>query len=122
MRRTLFTEEHRLFRDAFRHFVEKEVVPYYEQWEKDGIVSREMWLKAGQQGFLGMSVPEEYGGAGIDDFSYSAIQDPVHVNDLNATILHCMGIDHRRFSFKFQGLDQRLTGVEEQHVVKQLLA
>jgi len=57
-----------------------------------------------------------------DDFSYSAIQDPVHVNDLNATILHCMGIDHRRFSFKFQGLDQRLTGVEEQHVVKQLLA
>jgi hypothetical protein len=57
-----------------------------------------------------------------DDFSYSAIQDPVHVNDLNATILHCMGIDHSRFSFKFQGLDQRLTGVEEQHVVKQLLA
>jgi len=73
MKRTLFTEEHRLFRDAFRHFVEKAVVPYYEQWEKDGIVSREMWLKAGQQGFLGMSVPEEYGGAGIDDFSYSAI-------------------------------------------------
>jgi Protein of unknown function (DUF1501) len=57
-----------------------------------------------------------------DDFSYTAIQDPVHVNDINATILHCMGIDHRRFSFKFQGLDQRLTGVEEQHVVKQLLA
>jgi hypothetical protein len=57
-----------------------------------------------------------------DDFSYSAIQDPVHVNDLNATILHCMGIDHRRFSFKFQGLDQRLTGVEEQNVIKALLA
>ncbi len=73
MRRTLFTEEHRLFRDAVRHFMEKEVVPYYEQWEKDGIVSREMWLKAGQQGFLGLNVPEEYGGAGVDDFSYSAI-------------------------------------------------
>jgi alkylation response protein AidB-like acyl-CoA dehydrogenase len=73
MRRTLFTEEHHLFRDAVRHFLEKEVVPYYEQWEKDGIVSREMWLKAGQQGFLGMSVPEEYGGAGVDDFCYSAI-------------------------------------------------
>jgi hypothetical protein len=57
-----------------------------------------------------------------DDFSYSAIKDPVHVNDLNATILHCMGIDHRRFSFKFQGLDQKLTGVEEQHVIKTLLA
>jgi alkylation response protein AidB-like acyl-CoA dehydrogenase len=73
MRRTLFTEEHRLFRDSFKHFLEKEVVPYYEQWEKDGIVSREMWLKAGQQGFLGLAVPEEYGGAGVDDFRYSAI-------------------------------------------------
>ena len=73
MKRTLFTEEHRLFRDAFKHFLEKEVVPYYEQWEKDGIVSREMWLKAGQQGFLGLAVPEEYGGAGVDDFRYSAI-------------------------------------------------
>ena len=73
MKRTLFTEEHRLFRDAFKHFLEKEVVPYYEQWEKDGIVSREMWLKAGQQGFLGLAVPEEYGGTGLDDFRYSSI-------------------------------------------------
>jgi alkylation response protein AidB-like acyl-CoA dehydrogenase len=73
MRRNIFTEEHTLFRDAFRHFVEKEMVPYNEQWEKDGIVSRELWLKAGEQGFLGMSVPEEYGGAGVDDFRYSAI-------------------------------------------------
>jgi alkylation response protein AidB-like acyl-CoA dehydrogenase len=73
MRRTLFNEEHRLFRDTFKHFLDKEVVPYYEQWEKDGIVSREMWLKAGQQGFLGLAVPEQYGGAGTDDFRYSAI-------------------------------------------------
>lgn len=57
-----------------------------------------------------------------DDFSYSPVADPVHLNDLNATILRCMGIDHRRFTFKFQGLDQRLTGVEEQHPVKALLA
>jgi len=48
MKRTLFTEEHTLFRDTFRHFVEKEIVPHNEQWEKDGIVSRELWLKAGQ--------------------------------------------------------------------------
>ena len=73
MRRNIFTEEHTLFRDALRHFVEKEMVPYNEQWEKDGVVSRELWLKAGQQGFLGMSVPEEYGGAGANDFRYSAI-------------------------------------------------
>jgi alkylation response protein AidB-like acyl-CoA dehydrogenase len=73
MKRTLFTEEHNLFRDAFKHFLVKEVVPYYPQWEKDGIVSREMWLKAGQQGFLGLAVPEAYGGIGVNDFRYSAI-------------------------------------------------
>jgi alkylation response protein AidB-like acyl-CoA dehydrogenase len=73
MQRTLFTEEHDMFRDSFRHFVEKEIVPYNEQWEKDGIVSREMWLKAGKQGFLGLAVPEQYGGAGVRDFSYSSI-------------------------------------------------
>ena len=73
MERKLLSVEHGLFRDTFRHFVEKEMLPYNEQWEKDGIVSRALWLKAGQQGFLGLSVPEEYGGAGVDDFSYSAI-------------------------------------------------
>ena len=57
-----------------------------------------------------------------DDFSYNVIKDPVHIHDLNATILHCMGIDHRRLSFKFQGLDVRLTGVEEHHPVKGILA
>ncbi|MGQ0635434.1 MAG: DUF1501 domain-containing protein [Planctomycetaceae bacterium] len=57
-----------------------------------------------------------------DDFSYSASDRPVHVNDLNATLLHCLGIDHDRFSFKFQGLDQKLTGVEPSHVVTDLLA
>jgi hypothetical protein len=57
-----------------------------------------------------------------DDFSYNAVRDPVHVNDLNATILHCLGIDHFKFTHRFQGLDQRLTGVEEAHVVKALLA
>lgn len=73
MQRTLLTEDHRLFRDAFRHFLEKEVVPYNEQWEKEGVVSRELWLKAGQQGFLGMSVPEAYGGVDTSDFTYSSI-------------------------------------------------
>ncbi len=57
-----------------------------------------------------------------DDFSYNVTADPVHVNDLNATILHCMGIDHERFTFKFQGLDQRLTGVEPAKVVTGVLA
>jgi hypothetical protein len=57
-----------------------------------------------------------------DDFSYNVVENPVHIHDLNATILHCMGIDHRRLTFRFQGLDMRLTGVEEQHPVKAILA
>jgi hypothetical protein len=56
-----------------------------------------------------------------DDFSYNIVKDPVHINDLNATILHCLGIDHEKFTFKHQGLDQRLTGVEPASVVKALL-
>jgi hypothetical protein len=57
-----------------------------------------------------------------DDFSYNVVENPVHINDLNATILKCMGVDHRRFTFKSQGLDQRLTGVEESHPIPALLA
>ncbi len=57
-----------------------------------------------------------------DDYAYNIVQDPVHIRDLNATILHQLGIDHERFTFKFRGLNQRLTGVEEAHIVKQILA
>ncbi|HOO55657.1 MAG TPA: acyl-CoA dehydrogenase family protein [bacterium] len=72
MKRNLFSEEHRIFRDSFRKFLEKEIVPYHEQWEKDGIVDREAWLKAGEQGFLCPWVSEDYGGLGVD-FLYSVI-------------------------------------------------
>jgi hypothetical protein len=57
-----------------------------------------------------------------DDFSYNVTKDPVHLNEINATVLHLMGIDHSRFTFKFQGLDQRLTGVEDRRVITELLA
>jgi hypothetical protein len=57
-----------------------------------------------------------------DDFSYNVIENPVHIHDLNATILHCLGIDHKRLSVKFQGLDVRLTGVEEHGPVTGILA
>jgi hypothetical protein len=50
-----------------------------------------------------------------DDFSYTVVAGPVHIHDLNATILHCLGIDHRRRTFKSQWLDMRLTGVEDHH-------
>ncbi len=56
-----------------------------------------------------------------DDFSYNIVKDPVHIHDLNATILHCLGIDHRRLSYRYQGLDVRLTGVEEHQPVHQIL-
>jgi hypothetical protein len=74
-----------------------------------------MWMAGGgvKRGF-------EFGET--DDFSYNIARDPVHINDLNATILQCMGVDHTRLSYKFQGLDQRLTGVESPQVIRELLA
>ena len=73
-----------------------------------------MWMAGG-----GIRAGMTYGET--DDFSYNVTENPVHLNDLNATILHCMGIDDRRFTFKFQGLDQRLTGVEPTRVVSDIL-
>ena len=70
--RTVFSEEHGMFRDSVKRFIDKEIAPNYDQWEEDGQVSRESWLKAGEQGFLCCSVPEEYGGLGAD-FLYSAV-------------------------------------------------
>jgi hypothetical protein len=57
-----------------------------------------------------------------DDFSYNIVKDPVHIRDFHATVLHLLGFDHKRFTYKYQGLDQRLTGVEPARVVKELLA
>lgn len=74
-----------------------------------------MWLAGG--GIRGGTVLGT-----TDDFSYNCVEDPCHVNDLNATLLHCLGIDHERFTVRFQGLDQRLTGVEKQRVVHEILS
>lgn len=73
MKRKLFTGEHLAFRDAFRRFLAAEVLPHHAQWEADGIVPREVWRKAGSLGFLGMQVPEAYGGHGAADFRYNVI-------------------------------------------------
>lgn len=67
-----YSEEHRIFRETVRRFFEKEVVPYADEWEEAGIVPKDVWLKMGEQGFLCMNVPEEYGGFGAD-FLYSVI-------------------------------------------------
>ncbi|MGW7516517.1 acyl-CoA dehydrogenase family protein [Streptomyces sp. NPDC054796] len=73
MKRQIFTEDHEAFRQTVRTFLTKEVEPHYEQWEKDGITSREAWLAAGRQGLLGLAVPEEYGGGGTEDFRYAVV-------------------------------------------------
>ncbi|WP_433512803.1 acyl-CoA dehydrogenase family protein [Nonomuraea sp. CA-143628] len=73
MRRDLFDEEHLLFQETVREFMTREVVPHHGQWEKDGIVPRDVWKKAGEIGLFGFSVPEEYGGAGVTDFRFNAV-------------------------------------------------
>ena len=71
--RTLFSEEHNAYRDSLRRFLEAEVVPHHADWEEQGFVDREIWTKAGANGFLCASMPEEYGGASADKL-YSVVQ------------------------------------------------
>ena len=70
--RQLYDSDHEMFRDSLRKFLETEAMPHHEQWEKDGMVSDDIWLKAGEQGFLCPMVPEEYGGVSTD-FRYNCI-------------------------------------------------
>jgi len=73
MRREIFGEEHDLFRTSFRQFLDKEVVPRNEEFERDGIMDRFVFAKAGAAGYLGMDVDERYGGGGVKDFRYNLI-------------------------------------------------
>ncbi|WP_163765103.1 acyl-CoA dehydrogenase family protein [Mycolicibacterium parafortuitum] len=72
-RRNLFDEDHELFRESFRRFLDTEVVPHYDQWERDGIVPREVFASAGKSGFLGMAIPAELGGGGVPDFRFNTV-------------------------------------------------
>lgn len=74
-----------------------------------------MWLAGG-----GIKGGVEVGET--DEFSYNPVSDEVHINEINATILHCLGINHEQFTYRYQGLDQRLTGVEPMRVIKKILA
>ena len=73
MKRSLFTDEHDQFRAMTRRFVEQEVAPHHDQWEREGLVPRELWKKAGQVGLLCTDVPSELGGGGVRDFRYNVI-------------------------------------------------
>ena len=75
--RSLFSEEHQAFRDSYRRFADREIAPFHEAWEEQGFVDREVWRKAGENGFLCMTMPEEYGGAGADRL-YSVAQMEVN--------------------------------------------
>jgi alkylation response protein AidB-like acyl-CoA dehydrogenase len=73
LERNLFNADHDAFRDSFRRFMDKEIAPFHAQWEEQGYVDREVWRKAGANGFLCMTMPEQYGGAGVDKL-YSVLQ------------------------------------------------
>ena len=85
MQRTLFDDTHEEFRSSFRSFLAKEAAPNHARWEADGIVDRDLFTAAGANGFLGMEVPEEYGGGGVRDFRFNVvIAEEIQRADVNA--------------------------------------
>ena len=108
MTATFFDQEHEDFRASVRAFLQREVVPFHDQWEKDGQVDREVWTKAGAAGLLCFDVDEEYGGAGIKDFRYNMIVSdeigrvgasglgfPVH-SDIIVPYISSLGTDEQK--------------------------
>jgi alkylation response protein AidB-like acyl-CoA dehydrogenase len=73
MQRDIFTPEHEAFRGLVREFIAREIAPYHAQWERDGVVSRDVWLAAGRAGLLGIDIDEKYGGGGNPDYRYYLI-------------------------------------------------
>jgi alkylation response protein AidB-like acyl-CoA dehydrogenase len=108
--RRLFREEHDMFRDTVRKFVEREIGPHHQQWEKDGVVPRDLWLKAGEAGLLCCTVPEKYGGLGLDylfdvvvfeEMARSGFTGPgfmIHC-DLVATYVHSFGTEEQKLQW-----------------------
>lgn len=73
MRRLVFETEHDQLRETTRQFIEREIAPHAEQWERDGQVDRSAYLVAGKYGLIGFNLPEEYGGGGMEDFRFNAV-------------------------------------------------
>lgn len=74
MKRNLYTDDHEAYRDTVAAFLDREVVPHIERWEEDHLVDRAMWKKAAETGILGTSIPEEFGGGGVEDFRFEMIR------------------------------------------------
>ena len=108
--RTLFNSDHDMFRESVRKFIEKEIAPYHAQWEKDGIVPKDLWLKAGEAGLLCCTIPEEYGGFGADylydvivfeELFRSGFSGPgflIHT-DLVSTYIKSFGTEEQKIKF-----------------------
>lgn len=75
MRHSLYEAEHEDLRRTVRTFLEKEVAPFHAQWEREGVVPRDVWLSGGEQGLLGFDIDERFGGGGVRDFRYNAVLD-----------------------------------------------
>jgi alkylation response protein AidB-like acyl-CoA dehydrogenase len=73
MERRIFEDDHEMFRQAYRAFLDREMVPRIDEWDRAGIVSRDVWKSAGSNGFLAFGIPETYGGPGVDDFRYNLV-------------------------------------------------
>ena len=91
MRRTIYDEDHEAFRESVRTWLERSVIPHTDQYIADKALPREFWLEAGAQGFLGLEVPEEYGGAGAGDYRFNAVLME-ELAKVNAALPTCVGI------------------------------
>ncbi|HEY9473294.1 MAG TPA: acyl-CoA dehydrogenase family protein [Mycobacteriales bacterium] len=108
MQHSLYQSEHQAFRATVRAFLDKRVSPHHREWEKAGIVDRDVWVEAGRQGLLGTDVPVEYGGGGVSDFRFNAVLDEEVVragasglgfglhNDIIAPYLLGLGTDEQK--------------------------
>jgi long-chain-acyl-CoA dehydrogenase len=91
MKRDIYDEDHEAFRESVRTWIERSVLPNTEKYIADKALPREFWLEAGAQGFLGLSIPEEYGGAGADDFRFNAVLEE-ELAKVGAAYPTCVGI------------------------------
>lgn len=91
MQREIFNADHEAFRDTVKRFIAAEIAPYHAQWERDGVVPRELWRKAGEAALLGSAIPEAYGGAGADSlYNFVLVEEMARAGMTGpAFSLHC---------------------------------
>src|SRR5687768_14248710 len=91
MKRAIYDEDHEAFRGSVREFLDRQVVPDVEKHAAEKALPREFWTEAGKQGFLGLEIPEEYGGAGAGDYRFNAVLLE-ELSKVNAALSSCVGI------------------------------